>query len=116
MKFAFRSAAVAVVLAGSSLLLAPTASAAVCPPGQSCTVGKSSVYVESGTVVKANKYGWPKGAMLRYRWYRNGTYIAGGWNDSLKVGGPKGTKYVVRVHNTKADPMIFKVSRTYVVK
>ena len=116
MKFAFRSAAVAVMLAGSSLLLAPAANAAICPPGQACVVGKSKVYVTAGTVLRANKYGWPGDANLRFRWYRNGSYVAGGWNDTHAAWGPKGTKWVVRVHNTKGDPMIFKVSRTYIVR
>ncbi|BCW69624.1 hypothetical protein [Arthrobacter sp. NicSoilB8] len=46
----------------------------------------------------------------------DGTYVAGGWTATHAMWGPKGTKWVVRVHNTEADPMIFKVSRTYVVR
>lgn len=97
-------------------MTAAPASAALCPPGQSCTVGKSTVYVPGGTILRANKYGWPKGKNLRYRWYQNGSYVAGGWNDTHEAWGPKGTKWVVRVHNTKDDPTVFKVSRTFVVR
>ena len=116
----FRKAAagavLSVALGAGGLMTAAPASAALCPPGQSCTVGKSTVYVAGGTVLRANKYGWPKGANLRYRWYQNGHYVAGGWDDTHAAWGSKGTKWVVRVHDTKGNPTIFKVSRTYVVR
>lgn len=116
----FRKAAAAAVLSvavgAGGLITAAPASAAVCPPGQQCVVGKSTVYVKAGTVLRANKYGWPKGANLRYRWYQNGHYVAGGWNSTHAAWGPKGTKWVVRVHNSKDDPTIFKISRTFIVR
>ena len=99
--------------------MAAPATAAQCPPGQHqhCTVGKSTSYVTVGSVLRANKYGWPKGSELKFRWYRNGSPIAGGWNDTYTVGlGDEGAKFTVRVHSTKAGQTTFKISRTYVVR
>ncbi len=110
------AAALSLALGAGGLITAAPASAAVCPRGQHCEVGKSTVYVNADTVLRANKYGWPKDSNLRYRWYKNGSYVAGGWNDTHAAWGPKGTKWVVRVHNTKGSPTIFKVSRTFVVR
>lgn len=46
-------------LGGLTVGAAP-ASAAICPPGQACTVGKSTVYVTAGTVMRANNLVGPR--------------------------------------------------------
>ncbi|MDQ0854040.1 hypothetical protein QFZ79_002151 [Arthrobacter sp. V4I6] len=86
-----------------------------------CTAGKSTVYVTPGTVLRANKYGWPKGTKLEYRWFRNGKIFAGGWSNTTKVWGPpvwesKGDKFVVRVKGTLGNQVSYRFSRTYVVR
>ena len=81
----------------------------------------STVYVTPGTILGANKYGWPKGTKLEYRWFLNGENFAGGYHDTHKVWGPpgrdsKGDKYVVRVKGTLNGKVSYRFSRTYVVR
>ena len=132
----FREAAAAAVLSvalgAGALTAAAPASAATCPtvfnrcPSScadttaSCTAGVSTVYVTPGTILRANKYGWPKGTKLEYRWFLNGEVFAGGWGETTKVWGTgpygKGDKYVVRVKGTLNGQVSYRFSRTYVVR
>ena len=127
------AAALSVALGAGALTAAAPASAATCPtefnrcPAScpdttaSCTAGVSTVYVTPGTILGANKYGWPKGTKLEYRWFLNGKIFAGGWNATTKVWGPpvvdsKGDKFVVRVKGTYGGKISYRFSRTYVVR
>ncbi|WP_370117973.1 hypothetical protein [Arthrobacter sp. MW3 TE3886] len=76
----------------------------------------STVYVTAGTILGANKYGWPTGTKLEYRWFRNGEVFAGGWHDTTKVWPGKGDKYVVRVKGTLNGQVSYRFSRTYTVR
>jgi hypothetical protein len=127
----FRKAAAAavlsVVLGAGTLAAAAPASANGGTPASCaqttapCTAGVSTVYVTPGTILGANKYGWPKGTKLEYRWFLNGKIFAGGWNATTKVWGPpvvdsKGDKFVVRVKGTYGGKISYRFSRTYVVR
>ena len=128
----FRKAAAAAVLSvalgAGALTAAAPASAATCAPEftrcpsscaettASCTAGVSAVYVTPGTILGANKYGWPKGTKLEYRWFRNGEIFAGGWDKTTKVWPGKGDKYVVRVKGTLNGQVSYRFSRTYIVR
>jgi hypothetical protein len=128
----FRKAAAAAVfsvaLGAGALTAAAPASAATCPlefswcpstcadTTASCTAGVSTVYVTPGTVLRANKYGWPTGTKLEYRWFLNGKIFAGGYRDTHTVWGGKGDKYVVRVKGTLNGQVSYRFSRAYVVR
>ena len=128
----FRKAAAAAVLSvalgAGGLIAAAPANAATCPtefnwcPSScaettaSCTAGVSTVYVTAGTVLRANKYGWPKGTKLEYRWFLNGKIFAGGYHETHKAWPGKGDKYVVRVKGTLNGQVSYRFSRTYVVR
>jgi hypothetical protein len=110
------AAALSFALGAGALIAAAPASAAVCPEFSNCAVGTSTVYVTEGTMLRANKYGWPTGTKLEYRWYSNGSRVAGGWNYTHPAWGPKGTKWVVRVKGTLHNQISYRVSRTYIVR
>ena len=128
----FRQAAAAAVLSvalgAGALTAAAPASAATCDPvfnrcpsscaetTLSCTAGVSSVYVDAGTVLRANKYGWPTGTKLEYRWFLNGKIFAGGYHETHKAWPGKGDKYVVRVKGTLNGQVSYRFSRTYIVR
>ncbi|XAS62840.1 hypothetical protein ACOM2C_05070 [Pseudarthrobacter sp. So.54] len=122
------AAALSVALGAGALTAAVPASAATCEPvfnwcpsscaetTASCTAGKSTTYVNAGTVLRANKYGWPKGTKLEYRWFRNGEIFAGGYHDTHKAWEGKGDKYVVRVKGTYEGKISYRFGRTYIVR
>ncbi|CAH0251814.1 hypothetical protein SRABI26_03164 [Arthrobacter sp. Bi26] len=74
------------------------------------------MYVTAGTVLRANKYGWPTGTKLEYRWFLNGKIFAGGYHDTHKAWEGKGDKYVVRVKGTLNGKVSYRFSRTYIVR
>lgn len=109
-KFAFRSAAVAVVLAGSSLLLVPSASAAP-------AVVESTATTRCGSVVWANQSGWAAGTNLKYRWFRNGVRISDVWLGGYKTrSGDCGKTVTVTVTGTKAGKSTTKTAGTFKVR
>jgi hypothetical protein len=70
-----------------------------------------------GSVLKANKYGWAKGAVLKYRWLRNGVPISGAWSATYKVrSADKGKTVTARVTGTKAGHKTSKVGKKYTVR
>ena len=122
------AAVLSVALGAGALAAAAPASAATCPtvfnrcPSScaettaSCTAGVSSVYVDAGTVLRANKYGWPTGTKLEYRWFLNGKIFAGGYHETHKAWPGKGNKYVVRVKGTLNGQVSYRFSRTYIIR
>lgn len=109
MKFAFRSAAVAVVLAGSSLMLVPSASAA--------TVVESTASTRCGSVVWADQSGWATGTKLKYRWFRNGVRISDVWIGGYKTrSGDCGKTVTVTVTGIKAGKSVTKTGGTFKVR
>lgn len=111
MKNAFRSAAVAVVLAGSSLMLVPAASAAP------TAVVQSTPTVRCGSNVFADQSGWAKGTTLKYRWYRNGVRISDHWIWGYKTrSGDCGKTVTVTVTGTKSGKSITKLGGTFKVR
>jgi hypothetical protein len=70
-----------------------------------------------GSTLKADKSGWAKGTVLKYRWLRNGVPISGATSATYKVRtADKGKKVTVRVTGTKAGRTTSKVGRTYNVR
>jgi hypothetical protein len=70
-----------------------------------------------GTVLKADKSGWAKGATLKYRWLRNGVPISGAWSSTYKVrSADKGKTVTVRVTGTKNGHKSTKTSKKYTVR
>ncbi|NKX55626.1 hypothetical protein HGG74_13990 [Arthrobacter sp. E918] len=117
----FRTAAAAAilsaVLASGTLVTAAPASAGECPEQSICTDGKPTSSTTVGSVLRANKYGWPKGTKLEYRWYRDGCRIAGGWDDTYTVRTyDAGAKITVRVTGIKGSQKTYKDGRAYNVE
>lgn len=109
MKFAFRSAAVAVVLAGSSLMLVPSASAAA--------VVESTGSTRCGSVVWAKQSSWAPGTKLKYRWFRNGIRISNVWISGYKTRSADcGKTVIVTVTGTKAGKSTTKMAGTFYVR
>lgn len=110
MKSAIRSAAVAVVLAGSSLMLVPSASAAP-------AVVESTATTRCGSVVWANQSGWATGTKLKYRWFRNGVRISDVWLGGYKTrSGDCGKTVTVTVTGTKDGKSITRAGGTFYVR